>query len=67
MTQQLVYDIPDMHCKKCANVLKLALGFTAGVEKTEISLEKLNASISIDPKIISKNKRKQMKNFIEKK
>ncbi len=56
MTQLLVYDIPDMHCKQCAKVLRLALGFTAGVEKTEISLENLNASISIDPRIISKTK-----------
>jgi copper chaperone CopZ len=56
MTQNLVYDIPDMHCKKCANVIKLALDYTAGVEKTEIKFSDRNAIVSIDPKIISKKK-----------
>ena len=56
MTQFLVYDIPDLHCKRCANVIKQALGFTAGVETIEIKFIERNALVSIDPKIISRKK-----------
>ncbi len=56
MTQDLVLDIPDIHCKRCANIIKQALDFTAGVEAIEINFEERNASVSIDPERITSKK-----------
>lgn len=56
MTQDLVLDIPDIHCKICANIIKKALGFTAGVETIEINFEERNASVSINPERITSKK-----------
>lgn len=60
MTQDLVLDIPDIHCKICANIIKKALGFTAGVETIEINFEERNASVSINPERITSKKIKNI-------
>ena len=56
MTQDLVLDIPDIHCKICANIIKKALGFTAGVETIEINFDERNASVYINPERITSKK-----------
>ncbi len=53
---QCVYDIPDIHCAKCARKIGLALGFTSGVDSSEISLKEKRAIVEIDPNKITKNK-----------
>lgn len=53
---QCVYDIPDMHCANCARKISLALGFTSGVDSSEVSLKDKKAIVDIDPKKITKNK-----------
>lgn len=60
MNQDVVFDIPDIHCKICANIIKQALHFTAGVEKIETSFEERNASVSIDTELITSKKIKTM-------
>jgi copper chaperone CopZ len=54
------YNIPDMHCKKCAKKISLALKFTAGVSSTNVDLEKHHATVTIDPSIITGSKIKAM-------
>ncbi len=54
------YNIPDMHCKKCAEKISLALQFTAGVSSTIVNLESLHATVQIDPLIINGTKIKAM-------
>ena len=58
------YNIPDMHCKKCANKISLALQFTAGVSSAKISLEDHHAIVNIDPMIISGTRIKAMINAL---
>ncbi len=60
MNQDVVFDIPDIHCKICANIIKQALYFTAGVEEIETSFEERNASVSINPEMITSKKIKTM-------
>ncbi len=54
------YNIPDMHCKKCANKIALALRFTAGVSSANISLDDHHATVQIDPMIITGTRIKAM-------
>lgn len=60
MNQDLVFDIPNIHCKICANIIKQALYFTAGVEEIETSFEEGNAIVSIDTELITSKKIKTM-------
>ena len=60
MIQTVEYNIPDLHCKNCANKIALALKFTAGVNFTKISLENNHAIVKIDPQIISGTRIKAM-------
>jgi len=54
------YNIPDMHSKKCANKISLALQFTAGVSSANINLDNHLATIQIDPTIITGTRIKSM-------
>ena len=54
------YNIPDMHCNKCANKISLALQFTAGVSSAKINLDDHHATVKIDPAIISGSRIKEM-------
>ena len=56
MKINLVFDIPDLHCKNCANAIKQSLSLTAGVEDVKINLEEKNASVTIDTKRITNKK-----------
>ncbi|MCK4897057.1 MAG: heavy-metal-associated domain-containing protein [Candidatus Heimdallarchaeota archaeon] len=47
------YNIPDMHCNKCANKISLALQFTAGVSSANVTLENHHAIVKINPAIIT--------------
>ena len=47
------YNIPDIHCKHCANKIALALQYTAGVSSSKVNLETHNATVHIDPMVIS--------------
>ena len=51
-----VYEIPDIHCTKCARKISLALGFTYGVDSSQVSLQEKTAIVEIDPDKITKNK-----------
>ena len=48
MKQQFVYEISDIHCARCAKKISLALGYTFGVESTEVSLKNKTAVVSLD-------------------
>ena len=54
------YDIPDIHCKKCADKIALVLKYTAGVSSSEVSLENHHATVKLDPHVISGVKIKAM-------
>ena len=54
------YNIPDMHCKKCANKISLALQFTAGVSSAKINIDDHHATVQIDPMIITGTRIKAM-------
>ncbi len=54
------YNIPDIHCKKCADKIALALQFTAGISSTNVNLENHHATVQIDPTIINGTKIKAM-------
>ncbi len=54
------YNIPDMHCKKCADKISLALQFTAGVSSADVSLDTLHATVQIDPLMITGKRIKAM-------
>ncbi|MHA1347101.1 MAG: heavy-metal-associated domain-containing protein [Candidatus Heimdallarchaeaceae archaeon] len=54
------YNIPDIHCKKCANKILLALQFTAGVSSAKVNLENHHAAIQINPLEISGARIKEM-------
>ncbi|MHA1551769.1 MAG: heavy-metal-associated domain-containing protein [Candidatus Heimdallarchaeaceae archaeon] len=54
------YNIPDMHCKKCANKISLALQFTAGVSSAILTLDDHHATVNINPMIISGSRIKAM-------
>ncbi|MCE7742229.1 MAG: heavy-metal-associated domain-containing protein [Candidatus Heimdallarchaeota archaeon] len=53
---QCVYEIPDIHCKNCARKIGLALGFTSGVDSSEVSFSEKKATVEINPEKISKYK-----------
>ena len=48
MQQALQFDIPDIHCKKCAAKIKQALESVSGVESTEFNVQQKNAKVVID-------------------
>ena len=48
MQQALEFDIPDIHCKKCAAKIQQALESISGVESTELSVQQKHAKIVID-------------------
>ncbi len=48
MQLALEFDIPDIHCKKCASKIQLALESVSGVESTEFNVQQKHAKIIID-------------------
>ena len=48
MQLALEFDIPDIHCKKCASIIKQALESVSGVESTEFSVQQKHAKVVID-------------------
>ena len=53
---QCVYEIPDIHCTKCAQKIGLALKFTSGVDFSEVDFKERKATVDINPEKISKYK-----------
>ena len=53
---QCVYEIPDIHCTKCARKIGLALGFTSGVDSSCVDFKEKTATVEINPDKISKYK-----------
>ncbi|MHA1198826.1 MAG: heavy-metal-associated domain-containing protein [Candidatus Heimdallarchaeaceae archaeon] len=53
---QCVYEIPDIHCQKCARKIGLALGFTSGIDFSEVNFKERTATVEINPDKISKYK-----------
>ncbi len=51
-----VYEIPDMHCTKCARKISLALGYTCGIDSAEVSFKEKTATVDINPDKITTNK-----------
>ena len=49
------FNIPDIHCKKCANKILLALQFTAGISSTTVNFENKHTIVQIDPTVINVN------------
>ena len=56
MKQSIEIDIQDIHCRKCAHKIALALEQTLGVESSEVNFKEKQASVVIDNYIISGSK-----------
>ena len=56
MRQSIEVDIQDIHCKKCAHKIALALEQTLGVETSEVNFKERQASLVIDNLMISRSK-----------
>ena len=54
------YEVEDIHCKKCAEKIELALKYTAGIETSEVNLEEKHVKVKIDPFKITSSKIKMM-------
>ena len=60
ISMQCVYEIPDIHCTKCAKKISLALGFTSGIDSSEVDFKEKKATVEINPEKISKYKIKEI-------
>ena len=47
-TKTVTLSVPDMNCAACPITVKKALGKVAGVAKTEVNLDKLEATVTFD-------------------
>ena len=54
------YEVENIHCKKCAEKIKLALKYTAGIESSEVNLTEKQVKVKIDPFQITSSKIKMM-------
>lgn len=54
------YEIENIHCKKCAEKIELALKYTAGIETSEVNLAEKQVKVKIDPFQITSSKIKMM-------
>ncbi|MHA1223302.1 MAG: heavy-metal-associated domain-containing protein [Candidatus Heimdallarchaeaceae archaeon] len=60
MQSQIKVEIPDIHCKKCAAKIKLALDYTAGVNSVELHVDDKYIIAEIDSFIISRQRLKTL-------
>jgi mercuric ion binding protein len=47
-TKTITLSVPDMNCAACPITVKMALSKVAGVTKTEVNLEKREATVTFD-------------------
>ncbi|MFW9852466.1 MAG: heavy-metal-associated domain-containing protein [Candidatus Thorarchaeota archaeon] len=60
MKLKIEYEVENIHCKKCAEKIELALKYTAGIETSEVDLEGKQVKVEIDPFQITSLKIKMM-------
>ena len=60
MKQTISFEIPDIHCSKCAKKILLALEQTAGIENSDVNYGEKQATVQIESLVISSNKIKAM-------
>ena len=56
MISEITVEIPDIHCKHCAERIALTLKYLAGVETSNVNFSSKNAIIKHDPRIITRQK-----------
>ena len=60
MKQIISFDIPDIHCNRCAKKILLALEQTAGVESSNVDYYEKQATVKFENLIITSKKIKAM-------
>ena len=60
MKQTISFEIPDIHCNKCAKKILLALEQTAGIESSNVDYNERQATVQIESLVISSKKIKAM-------
>ena len=48
MQLELEFEIPDIHCKKCASKIQQALESVSGVESAEFNVQQRHGTVVID-------------------
>ena len=60
MKVKIEYEIENIHCKRCAEKIELALKYTAGIETSEVDFEEKQVTVEINPFQITSLKIKMM-------